>query len=53
MNFKEKKTMEELNQASETLNKLSDKDVRIVYLPPATVGAFTPSAEPLNSIPTR
>ena len=29
--------MEELNKANEKLNKLTDKDVRIVYLPPATV----------------
>ena len=40
MNFKEKKTMEELSQASETLSKLSDKDVRIVYLPPAAVASI-------------
>lgn len=40
MNFKEKKTMEELSQASETLSKLSDKYVRIVYLPPAAVASI-------------
>jgi hypothetical protein len=28
-----------LNKASEKLNKLTDKDVRIIYLPPATVAA--------------
>lgn len=39
-NPKKEKTMEELNQASEKLNKLSDKDVRIVYLPPATVASI-------------
>lgn len=36
-NVKEIKTMVELNKASDQLNALSDKDVRIVYLPPATV----------------
>ncbi|MCL2774265.1 MAG: MerR family transcriptional regulator [Oscillospiraceae bacterium] len=30
-------TMENLNKANETLNKLKDSDVRIVYLPPMTV----------------
>jgi len=30
-------TMEDLNKAHETLNKLRDKDVRIIYLPPMTV----------------
>lgn len=39
-NFKEDNTMEELNKASEQLSKLTDRDVRIVYLPPATVAAF-------------
>lgn len=37
INFKEEKSMEDLNRASENLSKL--KDVRIVYLPPATVAA--------------
>ncbi len=37
INFKEDKTMENLKQAEESLSKLSD--VRIVYLPPATVAA--------------
>lgn len=40
INFKEDRAMEELNKASEKLNKLTDKDVRIVYLPPATVAAI-------------
>lgn len=35
INFKEEKSMEDLNKANESLSKL--KDVRIVYLPPATV----------------
>lgn len=34
---KDKPAMEELNRAEETLNKLTD--VRIIYLPPATVAA--------------
>jgi len=38
-NLKETITMEELNKANEKQNKLTDKDVRIVYLPPATVAA--------------
>ena len=37
INFKEEKSMEELNKANENLAKL--KDVRIVCLPPATVAA--------------
>lgn len=37
--IKEKVSMEELNKANENLNKLEDKDVRIVYLPPMTVAA--------------
>lgn len=39
INFKEEKTMGDLNKASEKLSKLTDKDVRIVYLPPMTVAA--------------
>ena len=31
--------MSELNQASEKLNKLTDRDVRIVYLPPSWVAS--------------
>jgi DNA-binding transcriptional MerR regulator len=37
--LKEEKTAEDLEQASEKLNKLTDRDVRIVYLPPTTVAA--------------
>ncbi|MDD4690327.1 MAG: effector binding domain-containing protein [Eubacteriales bacterium] len=40
INFKEDKSMEELNKASESLNKLHDKEVRIIYLPPATVASI-------------
>ena len=32
--------MDDLNKANERLNKLTDKDVRIAYLPPATVGSI-------------
>lgn len=39
INLKEKQTMENLNNASEKLNKLTDRDIRIVYLPPATVAS--------------
>ncbi|ABX43406.1 MerR family transcriptional regulator [Lachnoclostridium phytofermentans] len=40
INFKEENTMEDLNKASEQLSKLRDRDVRIVYLPPATVATY-------------
>ncbi|MCL1808030.1 MAG: effector binding domain-containing protein [Oscillospiraceae bacterium] len=40
INFKEEKTMEELNKAGEKLGKLTDKQVRIVYLPPSDVAAY-------------
>ncbi len=40
INFKEEKAMEELNKANENLNKLHDKEVRIIYLPPATVASI-------------
>jgi len=35
--LEEEKSMSELNQANEKLNKLEDRDVRIVYLPPTAV----------------
>ena len=37
--LKEEKTVADLDQANEKLNKLTDRDVRIVYLPPALVAA--------------
>lgn len=37
--LKEDQNMDNLNQASQTLNKLQDRDVRILHLPPATVAA--------------
>lgn len=37
INFKEDKTMENLNKAEESLTKLND--VRVIYLPPATVAS--------------
>ena len=39
-NFREEKTMEELNQASHRLEGLTDRDVRIVSLPPFTVASY-------------
>ncbi len=39
-NLKGESDMEELNRASERLERLTDRDVRIVYLPPATVAAY-------------
>jgi DNA-binding transcriptional MerR regulator len=38
--FKEEKVMEKLDQAEKRLNKLTDRDVRIVYLPPSDVAAY-------------
>ncbi len=43
--IKENISVEELNQANEKLNKLTDKDVRIVYLPPMTVAAAYATGE--------
>lgn len=43
--IEEKITMDDLNKANNTLNKLEDKDVRIVYLPPMTVAAAYFSGE--------
>ncbi len=40
INFKEDNTMEDLNKANDQLNKLSDRDVRIIYLPPAAIAAY-------------
>lgn len=37
---KEENSMTDLNQANEELNRLTDKNVRITYLPPATVAAI-------------
>jgi len=37
--IQEEKSMEDLNKANESLSRLSDGDVRIVYLPPMTVAA--------------
>lgn len=36
---KEKISMNELREANESLSKITDKDVRIIYLPPMTVAA--------------
>jgi len=36
----EEKTMTDLNKANESLNKLNDSDVRIVYVPPMTVASY-------------
>ena len=45
INFKEEKSMDQLNQANEKLSKLADKDVRIIYLPPMTVAAAIAKGE--------
>ena len=37
---KESLSMEDLNKASEQLNKLSDRHIRIIYVPPATVASI-------------
>ena len=46
---KEKMTMENLNKASEDLKKMSDNDVRIIYLPPMTVAAARAEGEETES----
>ncbi|MFT3950987.1 MAG: effector binding domain-containing protein [Oscillospiraceae bacterium] len=38
--LKEEKTAEDLEQANEKLNKLTDRDVRIIYLPPMTIASI-------------
>jgi len=38
--FKEEKSMEELKKANESLNKLNDNEVRIIYLPPSAVASI-------------
>lgn len=48
-NLKEGKTMEDLKKANENLNKLSDRDVRIVYLQPAAVAAYQYEGDELES----
>lgn len=40
INFKEEKSMKELSKASESLNKLHDNEVRIIYVPPSTVASI-------------
>lgn len=40
ISFKEAKPMDDVNQANRTLSRLTDNDVRIVYLPPATVASI-------------
>lgn len=45
--FKEEKTAADLKQANKKLTKLTDHDVRIVYLPPSTVAsAYAKGKEP-------
>ena len=40
-------SMEELNKAAEQMSKLNEKDVRVVYVPPATVAcAYDPDDDP-------
>ena len=43
--LQEDKSMDDLKKANETLNKLEDRDVRIVYMPPMTVAAAYASGE--------
>jgi len=40
INFKEDKTMDDLIKANEKLNKITDRDVRIIYIPPMTVASI-------------
>lgn len=39
ISFKGERSMDDLNKAAETLSKLTDKDVRIIYLPPSAVAS--------------
>ena len=39
-NTKENLSMENLNKANRKLNKLTDRDVRIIYLPPSTIASI-------------
>lgn len=43
--FKEEKTMEDLITAGKQLNSLKDSEVRIIYLPPATVASISCSED--------
>lgn len=45
ISFKEEKSMAELNKANDSLNKLEDKDIRIVYLPPMTAAVAVAEGE--------
>lgn len=40
INFREEKIMADLNKANKKLTKLTDRDVRIVYLPPMTLATI-------------
>ncbi len=40
INFKEERSMYEINKASEIIGKLKAKDVRIIVLPPCTVASY-------------
>jgi len=40
INFKEEKSMDELDKANDSLSKLQDREVRIIYLPPAEVASI-------------
>jgi DNA gyrase inhibitor GyrI len=48
--IKEETSMSELNQASEKLEKLTDRDVRIIYLPPMTVASAHYIGEDCESV---
>lgn len=39
-NMKEEHSIEQLNNANETIHKLQDKDVRILYIPPMTAASI-------------
>lgn len=51
--LKEEKTAADLQAASEKLNKLTERDVRIIYLPPmAVASAYAQGAEPGSELVT-
>jgi len=43
--IQEEKSMNDLNKANESLDKLRDSDVRIVYVPPMTIASYYASGE--------
>jgi len=45
INFKEDKSMDDLNKANERLGKITDRDIRIILLPPSAVASALGTGE--------